>query len=576
MDDRSRGWRHPVFALACAALLAATPARADWPADSTHFVTLTPGGRGTMLQDACADGRGGAFVCWGFGAPFVTFCIQHLDALGRPRIASSSVTVDPADGAPIHLAGDGAGGAVVLLQRWAADGSAELWLRRLDPDGATRWTTPLWAGPFPNFFDWLRIVPDPASGGWLVAWLDASATPERVRVQRVNAEGEPLWGVGGAVAAELPSHLAQGPLAPDGEGGAWVACWDYASTTAVHVQHVRADGVAEWGTAGTELPVSLFGEVRQLAGDATGGVWVSLMEWSAADGSDRVQRLRPDGSPAFGPGGLALPGPPPQRRGEAALGVTSPERTFVAWVWYEPYAGWATQLQVLDTSGTWVGAQRALVQGGYGEYLGVRVYPLADGGAMVACGPTPLSTVPMQRVAADGTPLLPPATTLMNVPDAMVGSESMREVFLPPFPTGDGGFVHFRTLVDSAAAYDEHAYFVRAQHVDAWGRHGDDVLLAVDESPAAGAPLAAPVPSPMRDATRVRYTLAEPAAVSLALFDLTGRRVRTLASGPQSAGGHFVALAREDGGEGRLAPGLYWIRLVVAGRSYARRLVVLD
>jgi len=88
--------------------------------------------------------------------------------------------------------------------------------------------------------------------------------------------------------------------------------------------------------------------------------------------------------------------------------------------------------------------------------------------------------------------------------------------------------------------------------------------------------LALPAPNPVRHATAIAFSLAQAGPVDLAVYSVTGRRVRTLAQGDHAAGEHRVAWdGRADDGA-RLAPGIYWTRLVAGGRSFVRKLTVLQ
>ena len=73
----------------------------------------------------------------------------------------------------------------------------------------------------------------------------------------------------------------------------------------------------------------------------------------------------------------------------------------------------------------------------------------------------------------------------------------------------------------------------------------------------------------------MRYRLAAAADVAVELFDVSGRRVRTLSRGLQSAGEHSITLARTDG-DRPLSAGLYWVRLGTEDHATVARLVVLD
>jgi hypothetical protein len=84
----------------------------------------------------------------------------------------------------------------------------------------------------------------------------------------------------------------------------------------------------------------------------------------------------------------------------------------------------------------------------------------------------------------------------------------------------------------------------------------------------------APAPNPARGLSTFELSLPRAARVEVAVFDLGGRRVRTLAAAALDAGDHAV---RWDGRaeDGAPAPtGLYFARAVVDGRALAERRVV--
>lgn len=99
------------------------------------------------------------------------------------------------------------------------------------------------------------------------------------------------------------------------------------------------------------------------------------------------------------------------------------------------------------------------------------------------------------------------------------------------------------------------------------------VLLAALAAPAALA-LAPPHPNPTTHAATVAYDLPEPSDVDLTVYDVLGRRVATLAQGPQEAGRYAVEWRTSSA-----SSGVYIVRFVAEGiarRAHAtRRLVVV-
>jgi hypothetical protein len=89
-------------------------------------------------------------------------------------------------------------------------------------------------------------------------------------------------------------------------------------------------------------------------------------------------------------------------------------------------------------------------------------------------------------------------------------------------------------------------------------------------APAARVELGAPAPNPVAGTATLRYTLAEPAVVSLTVLDALGREVRRLVDAPTAAGAHE---ARFDAAG--LPAGVYVVRLTAGGASAVRRVTVV-
>jgi len=82
-------------------------------------------------------------------------------------------------------------------------------------------------------------------------------------------------------------------------------------------------------------------------------------------------------------------------------------------------------------------------------------------------------------------------------------------------------------------------------------------------------------PNPLIVPGRVSFRLPAGGDIDLAVFDVGGRRLATIASGPHAAGDHAI-----DWNWSRLArtaaQGTYWLRLRASGASRAVRAIRLD
>ena len=138
-------------------------------------------------------------------------------------------------------------------------------------------------------------------------------------------------------------------------------------------------------------------------------------------------------------------------------------------------------------------------------------------------------------------------------------------------------------LTTATFAPGTHALWVRGR--DAAGNWGQAARLpvvvngpqplAVGDSPLDFA-LKANAPNPVSTTTTIAYGLPLRGNVDLAIYDVTGRRIRTLVQGDVPAGLHQVEWDRSTG-DGRLVqPGVYYYRLAVAGHRFERRMVTLN
>lgn len=89
--------------------------------------------------------------------------------------------------------------------------------------------------------------------------------------------------------------------------------------------------------------------------------------------------------------------------------------------------------------------------------------------------------------------------------------------------------------------------------------------------------LAAPAPNPASSAVEIGYGIPlrdASTAIELAVYDLAGRRVRLLRSGPAGAGAHAVSWDLRDASGALARPGLYMVRLEAGATVLTRSTLV--
>lgn len=100
--------------------------------------------------------------------------------------------------------------------------------------------------------------------------------------------------------------------------------------------------------------------------------------------------------------------------------------------------------------------------------------------------------------------------------------------------------------------------------------------LADVEGSGASFALHAVTPNPVASRATVRFALPRAGAVSLAIYDVTGARVRTLVNGERAAGEHSATWDGRDDGGRRLGAGAYFVKLASGDREATRRVVLLQ
>jgi subtilisin family serine protease len=113
--------------------------------------------------------------------------------------------------------------------------------------------------------------------------------------------------------------------------------------------------------------------------------------------------------------------------------------------------------------------------------------------------------------------------------------------------------------------------------------NADAAVTAWNNPPTAvaGSPLptrlrlAQNVPNPFNPSTTIRYELPRDSIVRLDIFDVRGRRVRTLQNGPQSAGHRTVGWNGRDDDGRPLGSGTYFMRLRVDDHFLTRKMQLL-
>jgi len=244
---------------------------------------------------AIPDGLGGVIIA--FDDPSGNISLVKIDAEGNLPWGEDGVSLSLRGAYLCSIASDNSGGVIVVDNTFQGDSDA-LYAQRVDSQGNILWQTggvQVCTGPAEG----AQVAGDGSGGGIIVFWQlpqnedGTGYIDSDIYVQKVDAEGNVLWGPDGVpVSVGLSFHPSPG-IVEDGTGGAIVFFVD--ERGGVCAQRVDADGHKSWNE---DVPLCDSTYVR-IASDGSGGAFCVSY--------DRVaQRLDATGTKLWGPDGITF------------------------------------------------------------------------------------------------------------------------------------------------------------------------------------------------------------------------------------------------------------------------------
>ena len=556
--------------------MAPRPAAAEWPGDPSLNVPVCTLPSYQLEPQIAPDGAGGAILVWldrrlACGDVCVDLYAQRVSAAGAVQWTTDGMPLCTAIGEQWSgiVVPDGAGGAIAAWADYRHDpGSytySEIYLQRVSASGAVQWApngVPLCATTVDKEHE-PALIPD-GTGGAIVAWRDSRSGAQDIYVQRVAADGATRWTANGVALCTAAGSQSGPAIVPDGEGGAVVTWTDSRSgNDDIYAQRVSADGGVLWTGNGVAVCAAAGSQARPVVSpDSLGGAIVSWAEYRGGSYGVYAQRIAGDGTIRWTADGVALRTAASSTY-QPAVRIASDGAGGAIVAWEDSRGGThAYDIYAQRVSGDgavqWTAGGVGLCTAP-GAQGGPAIIPDGSGGAVVAWQDSRGADADIyaQRVSATGLMTWPADGVALST--AARGQHGVRIA-----PDGAGGAI--AAWMDDRSGTGD----IYAQAITGGGELGS--IVDVPEDVPLSFALEPVRPNPARGgALTVRFTLAGPAAASLELLDVAGRRLVTRVVGSLGAGRHTADLGLGQA----LAPGLYWVRLRQGTDSRLTRVAVL-
>ena len=447
--------------------------------------------------------------------------VQRIDPSGNSLWTAGGVHVFSIDNGQQnpYVAGDGTGGAFVVWSGITANVNLHVYAQRLNASGSQVWNQPVELSHSVDFDDeCYGEVPDGESGV-IIVWMAGPWPDFYVLAQKLDPMGNEVWQSGGVRVSNTNGGQWQPTVIADGNGGAVFVWRDYRDLVYYNLFAQKIDhyGNLVWADSGLSVcnVPSDKGEA-ELELDCDGNVFVVWQDFrSGVDQDIFLQKITPFGGVVFQTDGLPI----------CVLGNDQLDPEMVSDTQDGVYITWENYVDSVHSN--------ILCQhiNGNGE--------LASGEWQI---------------------------------NGSIASNDLFWRFDPTIgPDGFGGCII--AWEDGRASGYEQVYNLFAQ------RMNDGTVVSGVGSSITYIPsefrLKQNYPNPFNPTTRIDYSLPQAGLVNLIIYDILGRKVRTLQNQFMTVGTHHIFWNGDASSGDPVASGTYFYKLQVPGHSQVRKMVLL-
>ncbi|RJR27428.1 MAG: T9SS C-terminal target domain-containing protein [Candidatus Latescibacterota bacterium] len=304
---------------------------------------------------------------------------------------------------------DGSGGAIYALWTYNQQtGEQDIGAQRVDAEGNVLWGASGVVVCAAAGNQASPVIATDMAGGAIIAWNDLRSGSTRTYIQRIDSNGNALWAADG-VAIECDSTSFYDPrIVSDGAGGAIVACIAYRSGSDILAQRFDASGNALWAAGGVPVCAAAGNQFgHRAAPDGAGGIIVCWLDRRVSSINDvYAQRIDGAGSERWTAGGVALYVSPAKEEFNPVIEEDGFGGAIVAWEDYRNGVAYDVTCDIyasrLDSLGNflWGTSGSPVVVGSYRDEKNAGIVPDGSGGALFKFDAS--SSIWMQSLDAAG------------------------------------------------------------------------------------------------------------------------------------------------------------------------------
>lgn len=229
---------------------------------------------------------------------------QRIDSNGNAVWTSGGIPVCPQDSNRINhkVQRDGDGGAIITWQDGRkGPGDYDIWAQHLDPLGNYIWPVNGIAvcGAVGNQTN-PKIDPEKSADGIFVSWIDKrNGVDYDIYCNRIDSNGTPLWGVNGKPVVTATNNQSALDILSNNKTQGVIVTWKdkRSSEYDIYVQKLDMDGNPVWGVDGIAVCTAIGDQLNpNIISDKNGGAIIVWQDERSFDWDVYTQRVSYNGN----------------------------------------------------------------------------------------------------------------------------------------------------------------------------------------------------------------------------------------------------------------------------------------